>query len=99
MDYATAYVTSAAPDLETGALEQLRDLLLSPMKGNDGEYDTQKSIFKETYLTLSFAGFSRDLAIGFKRFLPPLRQMGSVMRKNINIARRRTWPVSGMICE
>ena len=38
LDTPTAHVTCAAPDLETEALEQLRGLLMSPMKGQNGEY-------------------------------------------------------------
>ncbi|KAK0509982.1 hypothetical protein JMJ35_007376 [Cladonia borealis] len=37
LDTPTAHVTVAAPNLETEALEQLRELLISPMKGRNGE--------------------------------------------------------------
>ena len=35
---------SAAPDLETEALEQLRSLLTNPMEGRNGEYDGRKCV-------------------------------------------------------
>lgn len=38
LDTPTAHVTVTAPNLETDALEQLRELLISPMKGRNGEY-------------------------------------------------------------
>ena len=38
LDTPTAHVTVAAPNLETEALEQLRELVTLPMKGRNGEY-------------------------------------------------------------
>ena len=38
LDTPTAHVTVAAPDLDTEALEQLRELVTLPRKGRNGEY-------------------------------------------------------------
>ena len=47
LDTPTGHVTVAAPNLETGALEQLRDLVALPMKGQNGEYGPlNKKIFR-----------------------------------------------------
>lgn len=40
-EFDTAHVTSVAPDAETEALGQLRDLMALPMKRRNGEYGSR----------------------------------------------------------
>ena len=65
LDTPTAHVTSAAPELETETLEQLRDLLISPMKGRNGEYgprDEKKPQFERAIV---------DHYLGYRTLLGP----------------------------